>query len=218
MPPPLYNIPSHARSLLVFGGTFDPPHLGHIQLPELARQQLDLDWLLYVPAAAPPLKKGPVATEQQRLDMLALAISRSEHASISTIEFNRGGTSYTHDTLLTLHEHYPDLSMRLLIGADQALQFHKWHNAQQIIQLAEPAVMLRDSIDTPVALLNALAVHWTPEEHDAWKHRLVSLPSIDCNSTQLREWLANPDQHKDALSNRMSPDVLEYIRTNNPYT
>jgi nicotinate (nicotinamide) nucleotide adenylyltransferase len=154
------------RRVLVFGGTFDPPHLAHAQLPMLAAAQLGCDEILYVPAAINPLKSGTKlkpAPPEHRLAMLLLAVADVPGAKISTIELDRKGKSYTIDTLRALHKQQgnsvgsspsPRLRARppapspapifhLLIGADQALDFHRWKNWQEIIELATPAVMLR---------------------------------------------------------------------------
>jgi nicotinate-nucleotide adenylyltransferase len=217
MPPLLEEIPTHVRTLLIFGGTFDPPHIGHVTLPEIVRQHLNLDWALYIPAAAPPLKAGPVASESDRLAMLACALHTSGDNTMTQIEFMRGGTSYTHDTLLALTQQHPDISMRLLIGADQALQFHKWKNAREIITLAEPIVMLRDAIDSAKSLLDQIQDHWTSQELALWEHRFISVPAVDCNSSQIRNWLKNPGVHENQLRKCLPKELLLYLDVTNPY-
>ncbi|MFG0256935.1 MAG: nicotinate (nicotinamide) nucleotide adenylyltransferase [Phycisphaerales bacterium JB043] len=217
MPPLLDEIPSHVGSMLVFGGTFDPPHTGHVQLPEVVRQRLGLDWVLYIPAASPPLKDGPVASEHQRVEMLRLALEDATHATISSAELARGGMSYTHDTLLALHEQHPDIALRLLIGADQAIQFHKWRNAREIIALAEPVVMLRDDIEHATTMADQMRDHWSDDELDSWRQRFIPVTSVECSSTALRRGLSNPDGHASDLARYLGNSVLGYIRANSVY-
>ena len=102
------SITSPAR-ILVFGGTFDPPHIAHASLPELAARQLGCDQIIYVPAAINPLKQDhPPTAKEHRLAMLLLAISNIHNAKISTIELDRKGPSYTIDTLRVLHQQHSD--------------------------------------------------------------------------------------------------------------
>src|SRR5687767_7658800 len=106
--------------VLVFGGTFDPPHLAHSRLPALAAQQLGCDEILYVPAAINPLKQDALPTSKEhRLAMLLLAIADVPGAKISTTELERNGPSYTIDTLKELRRKHNDAtSFSLLIGCD----------------------------------------------------------------------------------------------------
>src|SRR5262245_29374614 len=159
------NVP---RRILVFGGTFDPPHIAHANLPELAARQLECDEIIYVPAAINPLKQDhPPTAKEHRLAMLLLAIANIPNAKISAIELDRKGPSYTIDTLRALRQQFassgdsprtkpsrskrpmpssssdPPPEFRLLLGCDQALSFHEWKDWQEILKLATPAVMVR---------------------------------------------------------------------------
>jgi nicotinate-nucleotide adenylyltransferase len=133
------------QRVLIFGGTFDPPHRAHVELPPRIAQQLGCDRLLYVPAALNPLKvDSPPTDSSHRLEMLRRAVVDVPNAEICTIELERKGPSYTVDTLEELRRRLgEDVEMRLLIGGDQALEFHRWKDWKRIIELAEPVVMLR---------------------------------------------------------------------------
>ncbi|TVQ65441.1 MAG: nicotinate-nicotinamide nucleotide adenylyltransferase, partial [Phycisphaerales bacterium] len=156
-------MPAHVRTLLVFGGAFDPPHRAHIELPALVRKRIGADWVLYVPTGRSPLKeRGQVAGFDDRVAMLCAAIDPG-FASVSTIEGERAGRtgvsapSYTVDTLQELREALPpSVRMRFLFGADQAAQFHKWRSAAEVSDLAPPVVMLRTPHETRAALLDAM--------------------------------------------------------------
>ena len=129
-------------STLLYGGTFDPVHTGHVEVPFAAMQHLGFDRVLYVPANIAPLKEDAPTPSSHRLAMLQLALADSPWAEISTIELDREGTSYTIDTLEALQTEGD--SIRLLIGADQWQQFQSWKRWDEIIELANPVVMPRE--------------------------------------------------------------------------
>lgn len=186
-------VPPSAREVLVFGGTFDPPHRAHVDLPLAAMERLGADWLLYVPAARSPHKSsGPEASDEDRLAMLRAALARREQVSISTLEMERdgGGPSYTVDTLRALRVLLPEgARMRLLIGADQAAAFHRWRMPEEIAALAEPVVMLRPPIESEEGLIRSMRPHWRSGELEAWRRRIVAVPMMDISATELRNRL-----------------------------
>lgn len=212
--------PPGVRTLLVFGGTFDPPHRAHITLPLAARDTIGADWLMYVPAAKNPLKSsGPDASGADRVDMLRAALEGAERISISTIELERDASSpsYTVDTLRELRVVLGEsVSMRLLIGADQAVMFHSWREPREIIRLAEPLVMLRDPVETMEELLGAMRAPWPDVELAQWKKRIVAAPMIEASATRVRDLLrAGPDQPE--LKRLLAPGVLGIIRERGLY-
>src|SRR5438552_2972171 len=132
------------RKLGIFGGTFDPVHLGHLVLADQSRQQLDLDLVLLVPASTPPHKQGVAITPgKRRLEMLQLAVAGNSALAGSDIELTRGGVSYTVDTLRALRELHSDAELHLLIGADNLCDLASWRQADQLPALAQIAVARR---------------------------------------------------------------------------
>jgi len=129
---------------LLYGGTFDPPHIAHIQLPFDAMELLGFERVLYVPAFQSPLKGVPHTSDIHRLAMLELALVNCTWAEISTIELERSGTSYTIDTIETLLNGGDEI--RLLIGADQWEQFEQWKRWEDILRLANPVILPRDGV------------------------------------------------------------------------
>jgi nicotinate-nucleotide adenylyltransferase len=130
----------------IFGGTFDPPHIGHLLAASDAFEVLDLDRLLFVPAAAQPFKVGRVwATPAQRRRMLELMVAEDPRFAVDPIEMNRDGLSYTVDTLAALSEREPGAVLVLLIGEDLAGQIASWRAPERIAALAEIVVMTRAS-------------------------------------------------------------------------
>lgn len=217
---PSLPVPAHVRTLLVFGGAFDPPHYAHVDLPARVLAATGADWLLYVPSARTPLKNAaPGAPDADRLAMLALALEGRERTSTTDIELLRGGASYTIDTLRELRSRLPDVrAMRLLIGADQAVQFHRWRDPRAVIALAEPLVMLRSPAESAEALLAAMSAHWPVPELEQWRRRIVELPVEGAASTDARRLLAESGPDAPTLACLLPPGVLQHIRKRGLYT
>lgn len=133
----------------MFGGTFNPPHSGHIAAACACVEQLKLDKLLLVPTAVPPHKQLPAltATSEQRLEMTGLAARLIPNAEACDIELRRGGASYTKVTLESLRERYPDDELWLIMGTDMLESFHLWREPEGICKLARLAVCARDEGD-----------------------------------------------------------------------
>lgn len=210
-------IPESCRSALLYGGAFDPPHIAHIQLPPLARRALACELLVYLPAGAPPLKEGPVAAPEHRVAMLQAALEGVPQVAIATLELEREGQSYTVDTLRHIRTQCPETALRFLIGADQARQFHRWREAGAILDLAEPAVMLRPPLDDAEDLLSEMDEHWTANELDAWRQRFITLPAIDASSTRVRELLTS-DPGSDELDELLTRPVRSVIASHALYS
>lgn len=131
----------------VLGGTFDPPHTGHFLAAVDAFESLGLDRLLIIPAAAQPLKTDSpaTATSAQRLDMVRLAFGEDERFEVSSMEIDRGGLSYTVDTLEEVAVAYPGHELILVAGADVLATFDRWMNTSRILELARVARVSRDT-------------------------------------------------------------------------
>jgi nicotinate-nucleotide adenylyltransferase len=129
----------------VFGGTFDPPHVGHLLLAADAREALSLDRLIFIPVWAQPFKVGtpPVASAQDRLEMVRLAVADDANYAVDDAEIDRKGLSYTVDTLEHLAARFQGSRLFLLMGQDSLSGFPKWRNPERIRELATVAVMRR---------------------------------------------------------------------------
>ena len=128
----------------VFGGTFDPVHLGHLQLAQQAVGSLELDQLLFVPAAQPPHKHADITPVQHRLAMLQLVCDDNSRFKCSDIECQLPKPSYTVDTLLALKKQYTaEVEMFFIIGVDAFLDFMTWKSYRTILQLVKIAVSPR---------------------------------------------------------------------------
>ena len=171
----------------IYGGTFNPPHIGHIQAAKCAVDVLKLDKLLMIPDRVAPHKQIPEGspTPEQRLEMLRIGTRGAGKIEVSDLELNREGKSYTYETVAQVRKMYPEAEIFLMMGTDMFLSFHTWKNPHLILQDASLAVFYRgeqgeiDAISKQKALM---------EEHGA-KVTLVENPVIDISSTQLRRML-----------------------------
>jgi len=134
----------------VLGGSFDPPHAGHLRMARLAQRALRLDEVLFVPCSHQPLKPGaPVADAGHRCAMLALALQGRATWRLDTREVARGGTSYTVETLAALRAERPGDSLVLILGQDSLESLPRWKAARRIPALAHLAVVPRDPRRAP---------------------------------------------------------------------
>jgi nicotinate-nucleotide adenylyltransferase len=160
----------------MFGGTFDPIHVGHLLLAERAREELGLDHILFVPANVPPHKRSGrlIAPPESRLEMLRLAIAGNPAFEISTHEIDREGVSYTVDTLRHFEAVRPTARFTLLIGGDNAGDFATWRDPEQIVRLASVAVWARPGSQLPAELLPGVGYH------------RIDSPLLEISSTDIR--------------------------------
>lgn len=176
----------------IYGGTFNPPHLGHMAAAKTAAQVLGLDKLILVPAATPPHKALPEgsATARQRLDMVRLMadnLNMPGVAQVSDIELCREGKSYTSDTLVAMQAFHPDAELWLLMGTDMFLTLQNWHEPEKIMELAGICAFGRTEQDG-----EALFAPQRKFLQDKYNARLttITLPGlVDISSTKLREAL-----------------------------
>lgn len=168
----------------IYGGTFNPPHIGHVVLAQEARLQLGLDEVLLVPVGRPAhraIESDPGA--EARANMCRLATLGQPGLAVSTAEIDRDGPSYTVDTLETLTVEATDSRLTLIVGSDQALSFGEWREPDRIGQLAEIAVAGREG-DNRDAVLSAVS------ESTGREAQWVEMPRIDVSSTMIRERVA----------------------------
>ena len=130
----------------IFGGSFDPPHVGHLLTAVDAFEELGLDRLIFVPAYIQPLKAASAtAAAPHRLAMVRLLIQGDERFAVDAIEIDRGGLSYTVDTLETFAQRFPDAARFFLVGEDAMAAFAAWRDPERILELAKLAILRRRS-------------------------------------------------------------------------
>lgn len=176
------------RRIGVFGGTFNPPHLGHVIVAQECLWQRHLDEVLLMVSARPPHRTAPPVDPELRLRMVEAAVVGFPGLRASRIEIDRDGPSYTVDTLEGIRDHEPDTEISLIIGADQLLAFGTWRDPERITAVARLAVVARGAAD-----LDALAdagEHIAPGRVD-----LVAMPAVDISSTMIRDRVRSGDPY-----------------------
>jgi len=129
----------------IFGGSFDPPHVGHLLVVADALEALGLDLVVFVPAAVQPLKAEQAAAgPRHRLAMVRLLVDDDPRFSVDPIEIEREGLSYTVETLAAFAERYPEAERFFLVGTDVLASFGQWRKPEQVLRLATLAVMQRE--------------------------------------------------------------------------
>jgi len=196
----------------LFGGSFDPVHYGHLLLAEYCREQCRLGEVWFLPAAVPPHKQGRELTPAKaRIEMLELAIAGHEAFAVNRYEVERGGVSYTVDTLRHFRDEDPRRELFFLLGVDMLHDLPHWREAEQICQLATPVVVCRPPAVEPD--FDSLAGLASPHEIDRIRRHQVDMPQIDVSSTEIRRRVA------EGLSIRyQTPRAVEkYIETHGLY-
>jgi nicotinate-nucleotide adenylyltransferase len=190
----------------IFGGTFDPPHLAHYALAEEVRVKLNLDKVIFIPSAIPPLKDSNKIIEiKHRLVMAKIAFERNKYFEVSDIEINNSNSkSYTIDTLIKLNEIYKSDSVKfyLILGLDSVIDFPKWKTPEKLFEFAEIVVLNR-----PGSKICDV------QREYAEKILLIDAPLMDISSTLIREYVKN----NKSIKSLVLPEIEEYIKQNNLY-
>jgi nicotinate-nucleotide adenylyltransferase len=192
----------------ILGGTFNPPHIGHLALARTAVSQLGLGCVLLTPVLIPPHKPAkwdPGA--EHRLNMCRLAIGKEPSLGVCTLELKRRGPSYTIDTLRSIHASDPDAELTLIVGADMAMTFGSWREPREILKLARLAVAERDG-DTRHEVQGALA-SLGGEDCSVF----LEMPRHDVSSSLVRRRLTGGDPIDDLVA----PEVADYIAEHELY-
>ena len=160
----------------IFGGTFNPPHIGHTRLAEHFVSELKLDRLLVIPTYQPPHKSTDnLASGEDRINMCMLAFP---DAVISTVEMNRGGKSYTYDTLCEIKEQYPGDELFFIVGSDMLLSFNRWYRSEEILDMITLCAADREDDGAELEM---------PEFLKGKRVIITKLPPFELSSTQIRE-------------------------------
>ncbi len=164
----------------LYGGSFDPPHKGHVHVARTAIEVLGLDELLFIPAARSPFKEAPtIAPDAARVAMLEACVGEVPGARLWLGELEAGGVSYTIETVRLLRAAFPAAELFWIMGADQLLSLRKWREADALLELVVLAAVTRPGypLDLPEGLSGA-------------RVRLVECAGVDVSSTGLRRALA----------------------------
>ena len=178
--------PAHRPQIGVFGGSFDPVHLGHLITAEQCREQARLDQVWFVPAARPPHKLDRVLTPfARRVEMLALAVAGHGAFRVEEIEKDRPGPSYTVDTLQELSARQPEADWHFIMGSDSLPELPSWREPTRILQLARLLVVARPG--APVLSVKELKQALGLPATEDLRLQVVAAPLIGLSSTDLRQ-------------------------------
>lgn len=196
----------------IFGGTFDPVHYGHLLLAEACREQCRLDELWFVPAAVPPHKQErTLSPAKDRVEMLRLAIAGHSSFSVSILEIDLGGVSYTVKTLEAVHSARPEAMLFFPMGADSLRDLPTWREPRRICELAIPIIVRRAG--SPEPDLSALATLALPERCAEIKGYQIEMPVIELSSTDIRGRVSKGQ----SIRFRTPRAVEKYIETQGLY-
>jgi nicotinate-nucleotide adenylyltransferase len=201
---------TNTTRLGVYGGSFDPVHLGHLLLAEVCREACTLDRVLFVPCGQSPHKpRGAAASGQQRVEMLELAVAGNSHFGVSRIEIDRSGPSFTVETLRQLRAEQPHAELFFLMGADSLVDLPLWREPHEILELATvvavnrggQACVSRDDLESKLGPIVRERLQF------------VTMPAIELSATDLRD---RAQSHR-SLRFRIPRAVEEYIRQHQLY-
>lgn len=165
------------RRIGLFGGTFDPIHIGHLVAAEQVRDQLNLAQVWFLPAPDPPHKNGQTVTAaNHRMQMVKRATANHPHFYVSRVEFERSGSSYTVDTMAALRKRHPQYAFYFIIGMDMVQDLPNWHRIEQLVQETEFIGLARPGYDKP-----SLA------EPIARRVQYAEMPLLEISATAIRE-------------------------------
>jgi len=204
----------------IFGGTFDPIHLGHINIAEQCVKQLQLDKLYFMPCATPAHKSKSNVSAKHRANMVNLAIKDNNSFALDDRELKRTGASYSVLSLRELKQEFTEKSILFLIGMDSLNTLSRWYHWQEITQLCHliickrPGQTFSPSQETQTYLNQST----TTDNSDLNKYKsgkafFLDTPEIDIASTQIRSHL----NESDLINQLMHKDVIDYIKQNNLY-
>jgi nicotinate-nucleotide adenylyltransferase len=196
----------------IFGGSFDPVHFGHLLVAENCREQQKLDEVWFIPAATSPHKRQRAPAEaRHRIEMLHLAVGGHEPFRVSTIEIDRGGISYTVETLERLHADDSGRELFLLLGADALADLPTWKDPKRICELALPLVVTRAYAPEPDFAV--LVEFMSRERIAAAQAAQVKMPPIGIASSDIRRRVASGK----SIRFRTPRAVEKYIETHGLY-
>lgn len=187
------------KKLGLFGGTFNPPHLGHLKLAQSFADKLGLSEVRIIPSYVPPHKQAiDLASGNDRLEMCRLTFSGDSRFRVSDMEIKRGGKSYTYDTLTAIKKEEPNTDIYMFVGSDMLNSFDKWYRYEDILKLCTLCACVRSKDDVLSGKFGYIKIDFEP---------------IDISSTEIRRMI----KEGDGAENYLAPEVSNYIRERRLY-
>lgn len=198
----------NAARIGVYGGTFDPIHLGHLIVAEEMTHRLKLDVVLFVPTGRPPHKTGQtISPDRDRVEMVKLAIRNNPNFRLSTVDVDRPELSYTAETLRILSCQFPESELYFIMGEDSLRDLPTWHEPNRIARQAMLAVALRPEVVVDIDdVLEAV-----PDARD--RIVTVNMPLIEISSSDIRRRVA----HSEPITYHVPDSVKDYIDASGLY-
>ncbi len=199
------------RRIGLFGGTFNPPHVGHLRLAALAADAAGLDTVIIMPASVPPHKEAPgLASGEERL-VLCKKTFADPRFVVSDMELRREGKSYTVDTVRALRECFPEDRLFLIVGSDMLLTFDRWYCWKEILSLCSLLVLSRES-EISAQMLRDYATQ-TLELTEGEGFCILETEPLEISSTEIRSRISKGED----VSTLLTPDVCAYIKEKGLY-
>jgi nicotinate-nucleotide adenylyltransferase len=201
------------RKVALFGGTFDPIHLGHTSVAAAAADHIGAEKIIFIPAKRSPLKESfPEAGDDDRFAMIALAIADNKRFQISDYELKKHQPSYTLETVRHFQAEFgSDTWIYCLVGADTVDELPYWYRITELLDACILCVMFRAGCKPPD--FARFTESWGPQRIEKLKRNVIKTPLIDISSTEIRNRLAAGRD----VSNMLAPPVADYIRKHGLY-
>jgi nicotinate-nucleotide adenylyltransferase len=195
------------RKIILFGGTFDPVHIGHTEVAKAAMDNIGAEKVIFVPAKCSPLKKtGPVASEEDRCEMLRLATTKEGGFEVSRYELEKDEASYTLETIRHFKKKFGDeADIYWLVGADSVSELGDWYKIEELIDECNLCVMYRAGFEKPE--FTRYKKIWTERQLKKLRNNIIETPLIDISSSEIRRRIKAGED----VSNIVCPAVRDYI-------
>lgn len=203
----------NSKSTLIFGGSFDPVHIGHLIIARQVARKISAERILLVPTCANPLKNPPVATNDQRLEMLKLAVARAPEFEITDIELRRTPPSFSIDTIEAICDDIPAPAM--MVGADMIRDLHRWHRVDDLLSKADLIIACRPPANSEKIRQSLLSLEGKirTEHLEKLMENVVETSLLEISSSQIRDMISqgiSPEFY-------LPPAVVDYINQNQIY-
>jgi nicotinate-nucleotide adenylyltransferase len=201
------------RKIVLFGGTFDPIHIGHTRVASFCAERIGAEKLIFVIAKYSPVKTHPpAADDKSRLAMVKLATAGERRFDISGYELKKKSPGYTIETVRKFKKDWgPAVELYWLVGADCVDDLPKWYKIKELIDECNLSVMYRGGFDRPD--FSKFKKIWGAERVEKLQRNIIQTPLIDISSTEVRDLIAAGED----VSQKVAPAVLKYIRSHNLY-